>query len=136
MKTPTAIILGALAGVLLGHVLFGLTAKRQYENQLILGILDQAYVALQISQDRHDPLRISIESELPAFAVRLSEELPPSPLRDEALWMIRMYYDRNGIQIPVRIEGIMRDLPSEPPAHIMQVAAELDESAVEEKPDP
>ena len=131
MKFLTALVLGALAGLLLGYVLFGTTWKRHYENQFVLGVMDQAYVALQISQDRHDPLRISIASELPEYALRLSQDFPPSPLRDQALWMIRTYYDRNAIQFPLRIQDILEGLPSEPPAHIVQVIKELDEAAAE-----
>jgi hypothetical protein len=129
MKVIVVFLAGALAGILVGLLLIGRPLQRRYENQYVLGVLDQAYVALQISQGRSDLLQRSIEEALPAYVTNLTQAFPPSPLRAEALWMIRAYYERNALIFPDDIKAVIEGLPAVPPEGCRQKLEELDRAS-------
>lgn len=88
--------------------------KQQFANQYILSATDQAFIGLQVSQGQSDSLRKILEESLPDYVTTIANEYSSSPYSTDALWVIRRYYERNGVPIPESVESILMNIPGTP----------------------
>src|SRR5690242_10865386 len=100
----TKIFLSVLAGFVLGVVAMWFAVKqttvKAFANQYLVGVMDQANVALNIRAGKQLELLTNIERALPGYAIAVSEEFRGNPGSTNALRMVKAYYERNGITIP------------------------------------
>ncbi len=113
------IFLSVLAGFLLGIAAMWFVVKQTtvkvFANQYLVGVMDQAYVALNIRAGKQMKLLTNIEAALPSYALAVDDGFRGHANSTNALWMIKAYYERNEIAIPPEIKGILDALPPEPP---------------------
>lgn len=115
----TRIILSILAGAVLGAVAMWFVVRQRTVNvfakQYLVGVMDQANVALHIRAGKQMMLLTNIEAALPGYVRVVDQGFKEQPGTTGALWMVRAYYERNGIEIPGEIKGILDSLPARPP---------------------
>ncbi len=113
------IFLSVLAGFVLGVVAMWFVVKQTtvkvFANQYLVGVMDQANVALHIRAGKQMTLLTNIEAALPSYVLAVDEGFRGHAGSTNALWMVKAYYDRNEIAIPPEIKGIMDALPDKPP---------------------
>ena len=74
-------------------------------------------------------LLTNIEAALPGYVVAVNDGFKGKPGSTNALWMIKAYYDRNGMAIPVEIKDILDSLPPKPPTECQMRLRALDKGA-------
>ena len=113
------IFLSVLAGFVLGVLAMWFVVKQTtvkvFANQYLVGVMDQANVALHIRAGKQMELLTNIEAALPSYVLTVDEGFRGHPGSTNALWMVKAYYERNKIVIPPEIKGIMDSLPAKPP---------------------
>lgn len=113
------IFLSVLAGFVLGVAAMWFvvqqTAMKVFANQYLVGVMDQANVALHIRAGKQMTLLPKIEASLPSYVLAVDEGFRGHAGSMEALWMVKAYYERNKIAIPAEIKGILDSLPPKPP---------------------
>ena len=113
------IFLSVLAGFVLGVVAMWFvvqqTTMKVIANQYIVGVMDQANIALHIRAGQQMTLLTNIEAALPSYVLAVDEGFRGHAGSTNALWMVKAYYERNKIAIPPEIKSIMDSLPSKPP---------------------
>jgi hypothetical protein len=114
------IFLLVLAGFVIGAVATGLvvarTTGRAFASLYLVGVLDQANVALHIRAGKQTELLTNIEAALPGYVLAVNQGFRGNAESMDALWMIKAYYVRNQIAIPPDIKGILDSLPPKPPS--------------------
>ena len=127
------ITLAALAGLLVGIVamwlLLARTTSQAFTNLYLVGVMDQANVALHIRAGKQMTLLTNIEAALPSYVLAVDQEFRGDPNSTNALWMVKAYFDRNEIAIPAGIKGILDALPSKPPTSCQIRLRALDKAA-------
>lgn len=117
MKTKA--LLSALAGFVLGVSVMWFvvrqTTVKVFTNQYLVGVMDQANVALHIRAGKQMELLINIDAALPTYVLAVDQQFKGHPGFTNALWMVKAYYERNGITFPSEIKSIMDSLPPKPP---------------------
>ena len=120
MKSKLIIAAFLLLGILIGIVGTGFFLGGQnFETMAqfyLTAAMDQANVALHIRAGKEATLLKSIETSLPTYVLRVDQVFREYPGSTGAPWMIRAYYERNGIVFPTEIEGILNSLPPKPPS--------------------
>jgi hypothetical protein len=113
------IFLSLLAGFALGVAAMWFVVKQTtvkvFANQYLVGVMDQANVALHIRAGKQMELLTNIEAALPSYVLAVDDGFKGNPGSTNALWMVKAYYERNAIVIPAEIKGILASLPSKPP---------------------
>ena len=113
------IFLSVLAGFVLGVLAMWFVVKQTtvkvFANQYLVGVMDQANVALHIRAGKERELLAKIESALPSYVLAVDEGFRGNAASASALWMVKAYYERNQIAIPLEIKGILDSLPPKPP---------------------
>jgi len=113
------IFLSVLAGFVLGVVAMWFVVKQTtvkvFANQYLVGVMDQANVALHIRAGKQMELLTNIEAALPSYVLAVDEGFRGNAASTNALWMVRAYYERNQIVMPPEIKGILDSLPPKPP---------------------
>lgn len=113
------IFLSVLAGFVLGVVAMWFVVKQTtvkvFGNQYLVGVMDQANVALHIRAGKQMTLLTNIEAALPDYVLAVDEGFRGHAGSTNALWMVKAYYERNEIAIPAEINGILAALPDKPP---------------------
>lgn len=113
------IFLSVLAGFLLGVLAMWFVVKQTtvkvFANQYLVGVMDQANVALHIRAGKQMELLTNIEAALPSYVLAVDDGFRGYAGSTNALWMVRAYYERNRIVIPSEIKGILDSLPPKPP---------------------
>jgi hypothetical protein len=113
------IFLSVLAGFVLGVVAMWILVKQTtvkvFANQYLVGVMDQANVALHIRAGKQMELLTNIEASLPSYVLAVDEGFRGHAGSTNALWMVKAYYERNRIVIPPEIKGILDLLPPKPP---------------------
>ena len=129
----TGILLSLLAGIALGaffaHGLWVAPAKQRFEDQYVRSATDQAFIGLLVSQGQSRYLRKILGDALPEYAAAIAEHHRASPLAVDALYVIRRYYERNGLPIPDEIRPILLDLEGGPSPDCKQKLEEIERSA-------
>ena len=127
------IILSVLAGFVLGVVAMWFVVKQTtvkvFENQYLVGVMDQANVALHIRAGKQMELLTNIEAALPSYVLAVDDGFRGHAGSTNALWMVRAYYERNEIVIPPEIKGILDSLPPKPPTSCQIRLRALDKAA-------
>ena len=127
------IILSVLAGFVLGVVAMWSVVKQTtvkvFENQYLVGVMDQANVALHIRAGKQMELLTNIEAALPSYVLAVDDGFRGHAGSTNALWMVRAYYERNEIVIPPEIKGILDSLPPKPPTSCQIRLRALDKAA-------
>lgn len=115
----TKVFLSILAGFVLGVLAMWFVVKQTtvkvFANQYLIGVMDQANVALHIRAGKQMELLTNIEAALPSYALAIDDGFRGHAGSTNALWMVKAYYERNGIPIPPEIKGILDSLPPKPP---------------------
>jgi hypothetical protein len=113
------IFLSVVAGFVLGVVAMWFVVKQTtvkvFANQYLVGVMDQANVALHIRAGKQMTLLTNIEAALPSYVLAVDEGFRGHAGSTNALWMVKAYYERNEIAIPPEIKGILAALPDKPP---------------------
>jgi hypothetical protein len=109
-----SLILGVAAGTCIGYLIWAVPLQRQFANQYILSATDQAFIGLQVSQGQSDGLRKALEDSLPEYVINIASNYRSSPYATDALWVIRRYYERNGVPIPKPAEAILMNIQGPP----------------------
>jgi len=91
------------------------TTSQVFANQYLVGVMDQANVALHIRAGKQLELLTTVEASLPSYVLAVDQEFRGHPTSTNALWMVRAYYERNQIGIPSQIRSILDLLPPKPP---------------------
>ena len=111
--------LSVLAGFVLGVVAMWFVVKQTtvkvFENQYLVGVMNQANVALHIRAGKQMTLLTNIETALPSYVLAVDQGFRGHAGSTNALWMVKAYYERNEIAIPPEIKGILDALPDKPP---------------------
>ncbi len=117
MKTKLALatVGGLIVGVVAMWLLVARTTGRVFANQYLIGVMDQANVALHIRAGRQMELLTNIEAALPSYVLAVDQQFRGDPGSTNALWMVKAYYVRNQVAIPAEIQSIMDSLPPQPP---------------------
>ena len=114
MKPLLSFLAGLAAGALLVALWQAVPLRQQAANQYVLGAVDQAFIGLCLTEGRTDSLRETIEQTLPEYARTVHTRYLASPLANDALWLIRRYYERNGLQIPAQAKPYLAGVPAQP----------------------
>ncbi len=109
-----SLIVGLSAGAFIGYLIWAVPIKRQFENQYVLSATDQAFIGLQVSQGQSDSLRKLLEDSLPDYVISIANNYRTSPYATDALWVIRRYYERNGLLIPDSAKDILTNIQGTP----------------------
>ena len=119
MTVKIKVVLAAVGGLIVGVVamwfLVARTTGRVFANQYLIGVMDQANVALHIRAGRQMELLTNIEAAFPAYVMAVDQQFRGDPGSTNALWMVKAYYVRNQIAIPGQIRSILDALPPQPP---------------------
>jgi hypothetical protein len=115
LKLSIAALAGLIVGLVAMWFLVARTTGRVFGNQYLVGVMDQANVALHIRAGRQMQLLTNIEASLPSYVLAVDQEFRGYPGSTNALWMVKAYYERNQITIPSEIRGILDSLPPKPP---------------------
>jgi hypothetical protein len=91
------------------------TVYRAWQDAYVVNAFDQAHIALLLRADGQATVSKWIESELPTYALAIHNDFRSSAHATEALWMIKAFYDINGVPIPDNIKRIFEALPPQPP---------------------
>ncbi len=91
------------------------TTVKVFANQYLIGMMDQANVALHIRAGKQIELLANIEAALPSYVLAVDGGFREHTGSTNALWMVKAYYERNQISIPTEIRGILDSLPPKPP---------------------
>ena len=128
------VFLSVLAGFVLGVVVMWFVVKQTtgkvVANQYLVGVMDQANVALHIRAGKQMELLTNIEASLPSYVLAVDEGFRGHAGSTDALWMVRAYYERNDMVIPPEIKGILDSLPPKPPTSCQIRLRALDEDPV------
>src|SRR6266404_7083307 len=93
------IFFSVLAGFVLGVVAIGILVKQTtgkvFANQYLIGVMDQANVALHIRAGKQMELLTNIEASLPSYVLAVHDGFRGNPGATNALWMVKAYYERN-----------------------------------------
>lgn len=81
----------------------------------LMGVMDQANVAMHIREGKEAALLKNIEPSLPGYVMAIDHNLKSHKASTAALWMVKAYYERNNLDIPAEIRGILDSLPPKPP---------------------
>lgn len=115
----TKILLSVLVGFVLGVAAMWFvvqqTTMKVFANQYIIGVMDQANVALHIRAGKQMQLLTNINASLPGYVLAVDEGFRGHAGSTNALWMVKAYYERSEIVIPPEIRGILDSLPPKPP---------------------
>jgi len=115
IKITLAALAGLIVGVAAMWFLVARTTGQVFANQYLVGVMDQANVALHIRAGKQTALLTSIEAALLGYTLAVDREFRGHPGSTNALWMIKAYYVRNEIEIPKEIKVILDALPVKPP---------------------
>ena len=115
LKIFFSILAGFVLGVVAMWILVKQTTVKVFANQYLVGVMDQANVALHIRAGKQMELLTNIEAALPSYVLAVDEGFRGHAGSTNALWMVKAYYERNKIVIPPEIKGIMDSLPPKPP---------------------
>ena len=115
LKIFFSILAGFVLGVVAMWILVKQTTVKVFANQYLVGVMDQANVALHIRAGKQMELLTNIEAALPSYVLAVDEGFRGHAGSTNALWMVKAYYERNKIVIPPEISGIMDSLPPKPP---------------------
>jgi hypothetical protein len=113
------IICSVVAGFVLSVVAMWFVVKQTtvkvFANQYLIGVMDQANVALHIRAGKQMTLLTNIEAALPSYVLAVDQGFRGHAGSTNALWMVKAYYDRNQVRIPSEIQSILDSLPPKPP---------------------
>ena len=126
IKIAIAAVAGLVIGIAAMCILVKQTTVKVFNNQYLVGVMDQANVALHIRAGKQMELLTNIEASLPGYVLAVDDGFRGHALSTNALWMIKAYYERNEIAIPSEIKGILDSLPPEPPRSCQIRLRELD----------
>src|SRR6266404_7497315 len=110
-----SVLIGFVVGATAVWVLVKQTTGKAFSNLYLVGVMDQANVALHIRAGKQMELLTNIEAALPSYVLAVDEGFRGHAGSTNALWMVKAYYERNKIVIPPEISGIMDSLPPKPP---------------------
>ncbi len=130
LKTAAFLLLGFLIGIAVSWFFLGRLAGNTFAHQYLTAVMDQANVALHIRAGKEATLLKNIETKLPTYVLAVDQGFREYPGSTDALWMIKAYYERNGIVFPTEIEGILNTLPPKPPS-----ACQLRLQAIDSEPE-
>jgi hypothetical protein len=115
----TKIFLSVVVSFVLGAVVMWCVMRQRTMNvfgqQYLVGVMDQANVALHIRGSKQGELLKTIDASLPEYVSVVDQVFRGHDGSTNALWMVKAYYERNGIAIPSEIKGILDSLPPKPP---------------------
>jgi hypothetical protein len=114
-KISLSVLAGFAFGVAAMWFVVKQTTVKVFANQYLIGVMDQANVALYIRAGKQMELLTNIEARLPSYVLAVDNGFRGNPGSTNALWMVKAYYDRNAIAIPPEIKGILDSLPPKPP---------------------
>jgi hypothetical protein len=133
----TKVFLSFLAGFVLGVLAMWFVVKQTtvkvFANQYLVGVMDQANVALHIRAGKQMELVTNIEAALPGYVLAVDDGFRGDAGSTNALWMIKAYYERNKIAIPPEIKGILDSLPPQPPTACQIRLRALDKASTEKR---
>lgn len=97
-----------------------------------VGVMDQAWVALNINSGTEKRLEVWIQKDLPQYV----QAIATSPIKDEnvvlsALWMVKAYYQKGQVPIPEEIMATLAALPEKPPTSCQLRLRELEKAKAE-----
>jgi hypothetical protein len=110
-----SILVGFVLGVLAMWFVVKQTTVKVFANQYLIGVMDQANVAQHIRAGKQMELLTNIEAALPSYVLAVDDGFKGHAGSTNALWMIKAYYERNEIAIPLEIKGVLDSLPPKPP---------------------
>lgn len=118
MKKTIVFLVGLLAGTGIAFVVWGIPLHKRVANQYLLSVTDQALIAVQLNEGHIAAVEESIARSLPEYVEAIDSQFK---LRDEevalnALWMVRLYYERQNLSPPAAVQSILLNLPDEIPA--------------------
>lgn len=133
MKRSLGLVLLFLSGIAIGGMVIGVAVSRSYQklyaDQYVIGIRDQANVALSIRAGRQKVLADRIEASLPSYVIAIHDNFGGNENATDSLWMIKAYYERNNRPVPAEISPILTALPPQPPTSCQLRLKALDQKA-------
>lgn len=133
MKPSLGLVLLFLSGVAVGGTVIGVAVSRSYQklyaDQYVIGVRDQANVALSIRAGRQKVLADRIEASLPSYVMAIHDNFGGNANATDSLWMIKAYYERNNRPVPAEISPILTSLPPQPPTSCQLRLKALDQKA-------
>lgn len=118
MNKTVIFLIGLLAGSGVAFLVWGIPLHRQVANQYLLSVLDQAFIAVQLSEGHSAAVQENIGRSLPEYvrAIDSQYKRQDNDLVVNALWMVRLFYERQNLSPPSNIQSILYNLPPEVPA--------------------
>ena len=107
-------------------------AQQAFWRAYAFGVMDQAWVALNIHSGTEKRLEGWIQKDLTNYV----QAIAASPIKDEkeglnALWMVKAYYEKSQIPIPVEIKATLAALPERPPTSCQLRLRDLEKAKAE-----
>ena len=119
MKTPLKMYLAALAGAVLASFtitpLLGMKMASETAKLYSVSVYDKARVAASLEAGGHDEIVARLAQELGDAAVTINRQTPDNERSQNALWMIRTFFEVSGKPAPEKAQTILDKLPPEPP---------------------
>jgi hypothetical protein len=119
MNTSLKICLAAVAGAVLGVCtttpLVCLKTAGQDAKLYSVGIYDKARIAAGLEAGGRDEVVARLAQELGAAAVTISRQTRENEWSQNALWMIRTFFEVSGKPAPEKAQTILDKLPPEAP---------------------
>ncbi len=118
MNKTLIFLIGLVAGSGIAFLVWGIPLHRRVANQYLLSVLDQAFIAVQLSEGHAAAVEENVGRSLPEYvrAINGQQKLRDHDLAVNALWMVRLFYERQNLSPPQDIQSILYNLPSEVPA--------------------
>ena len=127
------IVVSVAGSFLLGAIVTWSVIRQRTTNafayQYLVGVMDQANVALHIREGKQRDLLEVIDAQLPTYVLVVDQVYRGHAISTNALWMVKAYYERNGIGIPSEIKDILESLPPRPPAVCLRRLEALDRTS-------
>jgi hypothetical protein len=115
IKHLVILLVGIVLGIGVTVLVVRKTVYRAWQDAYVVSALDKAHIALLLRADGQATVSKWVESDLPTYALAIHNDFSSSPHATEALWMIKAFYDINGVPIPDNIKPIFKALPAQPP---------------------
>ena len=116
LKLTLSLLIGICLGAAAVWFLVTRITGKAFANQYVVGVGDQANVALHIRAGKQTALLPVIDVALPGYVAELDSTFKDVPGSIDTLWLVKAYYQRNKIPFPSEIQRIMDALPPQPPS--------------------
>ena len=124
----SSLIIGFLLGVLSTSIFAGVFYSHASEDKYILDAQDLTFTALSLNAGREKEWISNFEANLPSYTSAIDENFRDRPNAISALWMLKAYVAKTGLDVPHETKAIFNSLPEKPPTSCQLKLRELEDT--------